>query len=379
MYPDLLGIFGIQLYGVLFERVLWILGVALMLWGEVSSIQLIRGGKKSEGLIQGSIVTAILIWLGIRLYGTFQTDYTLLFKSPLVLHSYAFMILVGIVLGTVSAMKMAPQMGYKSRDIGRLCLWMVLFGFIGARAAHVIVDAGTYWNSCFAPETVGLAKRNCLRWADVSEGGLTFYGGVIAGMAVLITFYIKHRKENARVLSIADVLSPALAMAHGCGRIGCLAAGCCWGAITTGHLGIHYGPDSFAFAELAKNPAYAEILKTGQTPLMHATQLYEAFGEFALFGVLCILFTKKARMGTMIATWLIGYGVMRFIVEIMRDDAERGHFFESVHPTINSIFHVAPDHVTFLSTSQGIAIGMILLGIIAFIASRFSKARASSQ
>lgn len=265
-------------------------------------------------------------------------------------------------------------------DIARLCLWMVLFGFIGARAAHVIVELPTYWDSCFDPAAVGLSQPSCLRWLNVSEGGLTFYGGVIAGIFVLIAFYRKHRKDNPDMLCVGDLLAPALAMAHGCGRIGCLAAGCCWGAITTGNLGVRYDASSFAFAELAKNPDLnAEIMKTGYTPLLHATQLYEAFGEFALYGILWILLLKNTRRGIMLTTWFISYGVLRFIVEIMRDDTERGHFFESSSPAINTFFNVAPDHTTFLSTSQGIALVMIVLGIATLIISHFTSKKADNS
>ena len=374
MYPDLLGIFNIQLYGTLFERILWILAALLMIWGVGSSIMLFRKGNKTEALVQGGIVTVLLVWFGYNIYDSFQPDYVLMFKEPLILHSYAFMILVGVGLGTFTAMKMAPRKNFKPIDIAKLCLMMVLFGFIGARAAHVIVEFSTYWNSCFNPAAEGLAKPNCLRWLNVSEGGLTFYGGVIAGIVVLIVFYCKHRKENPDMLALGDLLAPALAMAHGCGRIGCLAAGCCWGAITTGHIGVRYGADSFAFAELAKYPELnAELMISGKTPLLHATQLYEAFGEFILYGILWLLLFKTKRNGTMLATWFISYGVLRFFVEIMRDDTERGHFFESAIPGVNSFFHVAPDHATILSTSQGIAIAMILLGIAITIVSKFHK------
>lgn len=370
MYPDLLGVFGVQLYGLVFERVLWILGAALMIWGVVNSIQIWRQGHKSEGIIQGIIVLGLLGWFGYNLVHSFMPSYKLFIEKPLILHSYAFMILVGICLGTLSAMKIAPKYGYKSSDIGKACLWMVFIGFIGARAAHVIVEASSYWNACFNPAAEGLSERHCLRWLDVSEGGLTFYGGVIAGFFVLAGFYIKHRKENANVITLANVLAPALAIAHGCGRIGCFAAGCCWGAVTTGSLGVHYPSDSFAFAELAGDPRYADALSAGHTPLMHATQLYEAFGEFALYGLLWAVFLKKGKHAQLFGIWAIGYGLLRFIVEIMRDDSERGHFFETTLPSINKLFDVAPDHVTLLSTSQGIAIFMILIGIASWIIGR---------
>ena len=371
MYPDLLGIFGVTLYGVMFERVLWIIGILLMIWGIVSSIQIYRKGKHGEGMIQGLVVCAILLWLSYRLYHTFQPGYVLMFSNPLVLHSYAFMILVGICLGIFTVTRMAPYRNVPPSDMAKLCLWMVVFGFLGARAAHIIVEAPFYWDACFDPSAVGLPESDCLRPLNFAEGGLTFYGGVIAGFFVLIHFKYKHRNAPISLLTIGDLLTAPLAIAHACGRIGCLAAGCCWGAMTSGNLGIHYHTGSFAFDELLKDPALAgELMKTGQTPLMHATQLYEAFGEFALYGILWLLLVKKARTGIMFGTWFISYGVLRFIVEIMRDDTERGSFFDTAVPAINTFFNVAPDHNTFLSTSQGIACAMIVIGIASLIASK---------
>lgn len=380
MYPDLLGIFGVTLYGAGFERVLWIIGALLMIWGIVSSIQIYRKGRHGEGIIQGIIVMALLIWFSTRLYHSFMPNYTLLFNEPLVLHSYAFMILVGIVLGIFTATRMAPYRGIPAKEIAKLCLWMVLFGFIGARFAHVAVEAPFYWNACFDPGSVGLSESDCLRPLNVAEGGLTFYGGVIAGIFVLLYFIHKHKNEEAfTLLTIGDLLTAPLAIAHACGRIGCLAAGCCWGAITKGSIGIHYPTGSFAFDELAKDPDMAaELMKTGHTPLMHATQLYEAGGEIILYIVLWLMLVKKVRNGAMLGTWFIAYGVLRFIVEIMRDDTERGSFFDTAIPAINNFFLVAPDHNTFMSTSQGIACVMIALGIASVVAARMQTPKTAS-
>ena len=374
MYPDLLGVFGVTLYGTVFERVLWILGIGLMIWGIVSSVQIFRKGKRGEGFIQGAVVLAILIWFGVRLYGTFQPDYALTFSEPLVLHSYAFMILIGIGLGIFTVIRMSPYRDVPPMEMAKLCLWLVLFGFLGARLAHVIVEHSYYWNACFAPEEAGLAESDCLRVLNFAEGGLTFYGGVIAGMAVILHFMYKHRKSSFNLLTVADLLSAPLAIAHACGRIGCLAAGCCWGAITTGTIGVRYDAHSFAYDELMKNPDLAqELVKTGHTPLMHATQLYETFGELVLYAILWVMLVKKVRNGLMVATWLACYGVLRFVVEIMRDDTERGSFFDRAIPAINEFFNVAPDHNTILSTSQGIACVMFVLGMTAIVVSRFTR------
>ena len=382
MYPDLLEVFGVTLHGPIFERVLWILLAILMIWGIVSSVLLIKNGKKAEGGIQGVIVGAILIWSITKIIGTFSADYAIMFQQPLVIHSYAFCILLGIIAGTLTAMKMAPSRDLEGLDMARLCLWMVLIGFLGARAAHVIVDYQTYVDSCFHPELMNLDKPNCLRVLDFGEGGLTFYGGVIAGFFVVAAFFYRRHKKGKplHVLSVFDLLAAALAITHAFGRLGCLAAGCCWGEITTGTLGVKYGADSFAFAEYIKDSRLHDVMmKTGETPLVHATQIYESLGELILYICLWVMLKKGAKPGKMAGTWFIGYGVLRFIVEIMRNDTERGYYFEQVVPSINAFFNIPASHVTFLSTSQGIAIVMVAVGAILLAFSHKRKDKAVAE
>ena len=381
MYPDLLEIFGIQLFGIGFERTLWGLLSAMMIWGIINSIQIYRANRRVEGAIQGIIVTAILIWSGSQFAATFDLNYALFFTQPIVIHSYAFCILIGVCLGVGTAMLMAKKRGSNPYDIAKLCILLTVLGFLGARAAHVIVDASTYWNACFNPTAIGATQSDCLRFLNFAEGGLTFYGGVIAGMLVLVWYFVsRHRKGTpANPLSTMDKLAAALSITHVFGRIGCLAAGCCWGAITTGKIGLHYPSGSFAYHELAKDPTMLDIMtQTGETPLLHATQLYEAGGELVIYGILWTMLLKHAKPGKMAAFWLIAYGTLRFIIEFMRDDLERGYYFEQIIEPINRLFHVAPDHPTILSTSQGIALVMMALGIGTLIWSHLANKSAHS-
>ncbi|MCL2326150.1 MAG: prolipoprotein diacylglyceryl transferase, partial [Proteobacteria bacterium] len=214
-------------------------------------------------------------------------------------------------------------------------------------------------------------------------GGMAFYGGVLAGFVVIAyaLFLWKRKGQGVRVFELTDILVPGLAITHAFGRVGCLAAGCCWGALSTGHVGVHYDAGSFPYAELYQEPAYrVELLESGHTPLLHATQLYEAGGEFLLFVILCLMAWKRFRPGMMTATWLMGYGVWRFIVEAMRGDSERGYFFAYPMETVNRLLAVEEEHATILTTSQGIAILMVLIGIGIILVQRksFAKTEGSS-
>ncbi|MFA5625711.1 MAG: prolipoprotein diacylglyceryl transferase [Bradymonadales bacterium] len=378
MYPDFLSIFGIRLYGIEFERILWLLGSLLMLWGAVNSVLLLRGRKIAEGIIQGGIVLAILAWFGHKLYSATigAANYQLFFSEEIEIHSYAVCILIGVILAVWLATRSATRDGLSAGSIFNLCLVLLLAGFFGARLAHVLGSAPEYINACIAPEKVGLVQSDCWRFFKFSEGGLTFYGGVIAGIVVLF-FYRRFRAVP--VLQIMDVLAPSLAIAHAFGRIGCLSAGCCWGAVTSGPFGLIFAADSFAYASLSHShpQQYAAELAAGHTPLLHATQLYEVFGELVLFFILITLLAKRRRFGHVFSAWLILYGVMRFFTEFMRGDFERGYLFEAKISWLNNALALPAEHPTIMSTSQVIAVVMITLGL--FIALRRVKNESARQ
>jgi phosphatidylglycerol---prolipoprotein diacylglyceryl transferase len=52
-------------------------------------------------------------------------------------------------------------------------------------------------------------------------------------------------------------------------------------------------------------------------------QLYEALGELALFFALSLLGRKKRWDGQVLVGWLLGYALLRFVVELYRGDAVR--------------------------------------------------------
>ena len=107
------------------------------------------------------------------------------------------------------------------------------------------------------------------------------------------------------MLATSDLFAPGLALGHGIGRLGCFAAGCCWGK-----------PTPLPWAVTFNNPNATTGVPLG-IPL-HPTQLYEAFAE----GICLILVAQLRRR---IATgrssgciWLL-YGFVRFAVEFLRE------------------------------------------------------------
>src|SRR5262249_11571431 len=88
------------------------------------------------------------------------------------------------------------------------------------------------------------------------------------------------RRAGWSFAAFGDLFAPALALGHAFGRFGCFAAGCCFGKLGGGRLGVAFPRGSVAFDELAGHGAIPAGWET--TPALHPTQLYEAFGELAL-------------------------------------------------------------------------------------------------
>jgi phosphatidylglycerol:prolipoprotein diacylglycerol transferase len=60
---------------------------------------------------------------------------------------------------------------------------------------------------------------------------------------------------------------------------------------------------------------------------VHPTQLYEALAALALLGLSLLLLRRRSFRGQVILSTAMGYGVLRFLIEYLRDDPERGEAF----------------------------------------------------
>lgn len=160
---------------------------------------------------------------------------------------------------------------------------------------------------------------------------MTFLGGLIGGVACFLILYKVYicKHFSFSLATIYKIAPACICIAHGCGRIGCFMAGCCYGIETDSFLGVQ-------FPDLPHK--------------VYPTQLFEAFFLFLLFAILLTLaYREKGSYNFVI--YLASYGIFRFLIEFIRGD-DRGFFFLSLSP------------------SQWISIFMILLSIVLFILQR---------
>ncbi|MGH7894124.1 MAG: prolipoprotein diacylglyceryl transferase [Candidatus Binatia bacterium] len=125
--------------------------------------------------------------------------------------------------------------------------------------------------------------------------GLASMGGIAAGLA---TIGLAARLAGVRAIDLLDAFAPGAVLGFGVGRLGCFLAGCCFGRPTDLPWGI--------------------VLPELGPPARHPVQLYAACADLALAAWLA---GAPGPSGRTACRAMVGYGVVRFVVETLRDPA----------------------------------------------------------
>jgi phosphatidylglycerol:prolipoprotein diacylglycerol transferase len=259
-----------------------------------------------------------------------------LFTVPLgdhayAVHTYGVAIAAAFLIAIFVGTRTAARTGEDADKVRDLCFWLLVSSLVGARVLFLVTNIPDYVRLC-------RDEGDCTRALRVWEGGLVFYGGFFAALG-LAWWYT--RRYQMRFWRTADILAPSVALGHFFGRLGCFAAGCCWGKPVA--WGVRFPSTSLVFEDYVARgalPATAEV-----TPALHPVQLYEAGGELVLFFALYLVGRRKRWDGQVLVAYLVGYSILRFVVELYRGDAIRKFV------------------VAGLSTSQTIALGAAALGV----------------
>lgn len=241
--------------------------------------------------------------------------------------------------------------------VGDLSFYLLLAGLAGSRILYII----TRWEDEYS--------RNPAKIFKVWEGGLVWYGGLIAATLVAVWFVKKH---SISFLPYGDILVPGVALGHGIGRLGCFAAGCCFG-----NPAMEGFPLSVQFP--AGSPAHASHIGEGlissgalASAPVYPTQVMEAGAEGLIFFALLWIRARKRFHGQVLISYFGLYAVWRFINEMFRGDDIRSFWFkwpEGAHKPM------------LMSTSQGIAIIMAVaaLVILAVLLKKRGRVQADSS
>jgi len=226
--------------------------------------------------------------------------YPELFKlGPFTVYTYGVLLAASYLLGLRLAMWRAKKWGLDPSRVLDLGIYIIIAALVGAKLLLLVVDFDQFKNP---RELLNLARL----------GGV-FYGGLILAVAVAFWYIQRHRMP---FWTTCDVFAPGIAIGHVTGRLGCLAAGCCYGKPTT-------VPWAITFT----NPLAAANVGTPLGIPLHPTQLYEA-GAALIIVVLLLATEKRWRpfAGRTFWTYMFLYAVSRFIIEMYRGDP-RGTVF----------------------------------------------------
>lgn len=262
-------------------------------------------------------------------------------------NAYGTLILLGGLLAMplgyldLRARRLAPdKTGLLLMD---LYIVFVFGAALGGRLLHVLTAPGSYLESP-------------ARLVALDGTGFVFFGSMLAIFGGLVWL---SRRYAEPLGALCDVVATYLPLGHGLGRVGCLMAGCCWGAPTD-------APWSIAFDEAAVAFAAGEVPHAGaHTVPLHPTQAYEFIGLGVLFLGLA---AWRWRAGPQTpwrqaSRYAVGYGALRLVVEIFRGDASRGFVFEWSNTALASGLGLPPTQPLLLSVSQLMALGLLLAGV----------------
>jgi phosphatidylglycerol:prolipoprotein diacylglycerol transferase len=251
--------------------------------------------------------------------------------GPLTVHTYGFMMAVGVGMGLWFVYAQAKKAGLNAPALLDAAFYTIIVSLIGAKLILFLGNISYFLSS--PKELFSLARSG-----GVFQGGLTF--------GVIFALWYFHRKKIP-TWRAADLVGPALALGHGFGRIGCFSAGCCYGSECSSGLGVTF------------KSAYAHDL-TGiplNTPI-YPVQLFEAALNFLNFVVLFFILKKKHFDGQVFSFYIINYSVIRFITEYFRGDHPDKVYFIRGATTFSSLS--LPQLYCILGLIGGIGLAVVL-------------------
>ncbi|AMV72498.1 prolipoprotein diacylglyceryl transferase [Desulfuromonas sp. DDH964] len=222
-----------------------------------------------------------------------QIDPIIFRLGPLAVRWYGMMYLLGFVGSYFNIRYLARRRNLQLGDdqLSDLLFWGVCGVILGGRLGYTL-----FYNAEFY-------FRHPLQIFRIWEGGMSFHGGMIGVVTALAIFCMRRKLPP---LLVGDIVAAATPIGLGLGRIGNFINGELWGRVSD-------LPWTMVFP--------------GAGPLpRHPSQLYEAVLEGPLLWlILWYLHRRQVRPGIPMASFFLGYGAFRFLVEFFRQpDAQLG-------------------------------------------------------
>lgn len=205
---------------------------------------------------------------------------------------YSILIVSAILIGLAFCSRDAHRYHISQDALLDFLLYAIPLGIVFARLYYVVFRFNMY-------------SDNLLSIFNIREGGLAIYGGIIGG---LIAAKIVSKKHGITMLSLLDLLSPALALGQCIGR---------WGNyINMEAYGLRVAEDALQFFP------FAVEIPVGDFWYWHmATFFYESCWSLLVFGLLLLVRNHERRSGDVFSWYLLLYCSGRTVIEGLRYDS----------------------------------------------------------
>ena len=203
---------------------------------------------------------------------------------------YGAVIALGFLLGILYCARRSESLvGIPTDDLYDFVLWMIPTVIIGARLYYVIFR----WNE---------SAKNPMDIFKIWEGGLAIYGGILAGLALVIVWC---RRRKIPFGALGDLAVFGLLIGQCIGR---------WGNFFNREA---FGRETDVFCRMG-------LTVPGQNPIyVHPTFLYESLWNLVGFLALHFYFQRHKRKfdGQIRLLYIAWYGLGRAMIEGLRTDS----------------------------------------------------------
>lgn len=219
-----------------------------------------------------------------------------LFKiGPFSLKYYSFFIFLGMLVACFLIFREAKRKKINEDLLTNILFYGIIIGILGARSYYVLFNLDYY-------------LKNPLEIFMIWHGGLAIHGGLIAGLIFLIIYSKKH---NLNIFKLLDIIVVGVIIAQSIGRWGNFFNQEAYGPVTSlSNLKSMHLPN-FIIKGMYIDGSYHE-----------PTFFYESV--ISLLGFIVLILIRKLKnlkVGTLTGTYLIWYGIERFIIESLRTDS----------------------------------------------------------